>query len=187
MFGLSKRKELEEKRKELEELRKRLDELTKLVRSQQQALDKLQRTVRMQESVISLSRMKLNKRMELISSDVKENTIRIIMLDKTVGNMQVDSEKIEQIRETIVRLSKKKNNKDQVRKKIDSVPVKELWPNMPIRISKSFDIVGIKCIGDLLKYSRHDLMKFRYIGELSARQIEAFVYSLGLELKREEV
>ena len=180
MFGLS-------KRKELEELRKRLDELTKLVRSQQQALDKLQRTVRMQESVIRLSRMKINKRMELISSDVKENTIRIIMLDKTVGNMQVDSKKIEQIRETIVRLSKKKNNKDQVRKKIDSVPVKELWPNMPIRISKSFDIVGIKCIGDLLKYSRHDLMKFRYIGELSARQIEAFVYSLGLELKREEV
>lgn len=181
MFGLS-------KRKELEELRKRLDDLTKQVRSQQQALDKLQRTVRMQESVIRLSRMKINKRMGLISSDVKENTIRIIMLDKTVGNMQVDSEKIEQIRETIVRLSKKKNNnKDQVRKKIDSVPVKELWPNMPIRISKSFDIVGIKCIGDLLKYSRHDLMKFRYIGELSARQIEAFVYSLGLELKREEV
>ena len=32
MFGLSKRKELEEKRKELEELRKRLDDLTKLVR-----------------------------------------------------------------------------------------------------------------------------------------------------------
>ena len=45
MFGLS-------KRKELEELRKRLDDLTKLERSQQQALDKLQRTVRMQESVI---------------------------------------------------------------------------------------------------------------------------------------
>lgn len=109
------------------------------------------------------------------------------MLDKTVGNMHVDGEKIEQIRETMVRLLKKKNNKDQVRKKIDRVPVKEMWPNMPIRISKSFDIVGIKCIGDLLKYSRHDLMRFRYIGELSARQIETFVYSLGLELKREEV
>ena len=186
MFGLSKRKELEEKRQELEELRKRLDDLTKLVRSQQQALDKLQRTVRMQESVISLSRMKINKRMGLISSDVKENTMRIIMLDKTVGNMHVDGEKIEQIRETMVRLSKKKNNKDQVRKKIDRVPVKEMWPDMPIRISNSFDAAGIKCIGDLLKYSRYDLMRFRYIGELSARQIETFVYSLGLELKREE-
>ena len=186
MFGLSKRKELEEKRKELEELRKRLDDLTKLVRSQQQALDKLQRTVRMQDSVIRLSRMKINKRMGLISSDVKENTMRIIMLDKTVGDMHVDGEKIEQIRETMVRLSKKKN-KDQVRKKIDRVPVKEMWPDMPIRISNSFDSAGIKCIGDLLKYSRHDLMKFRYIGELSVRQIEVFVYSLGLELKREEV
>ena len=185
MFGLSKRKELEEKRKELEELRKRLDDLTKLVRSQQQALDKLQRTVRMQESVIRLSRMKINKRIGLISSDVKENTKRMLMLDKTVGDMQVDREKIEQIRETMVRLSKKKN-KDQVRKKIDRVPVKEMWPDMPIRISKSFDIVGIKCIGDLLKYSRHDLMKFKHIGELSARKIEVFVYSLGLELKREE-
>ena len=179
MFGLS-------KRKELEELRKRLDDLTKLVRSQQQALDKLQRTVRMQDSVIRLSRMKINKRIGLISSDVKENTMRIIMLDKTVGDMQVDREKIEQIRETMVRLSKKKN-KDQVRKKIDRVPVKEMWPDMPIRISNSFDSAGIKCIGDLLKYSRHDLMKFRYIGELSVRQIEVFVYSLGLELKREDV
>lgn len=186
MFGLSKRKELEEKRKELEELRKRLDDLTKLVRSQQQALDKLQRTVRMQESVISLSRMKINKRMGLISNDVKENTMRIIMLDKAVGNMQVDGEKIEQIRETMVRLSKKKNNKDQVRKKIDGVLVKEMWPNMPIRISNSFDSADIKCIGDLLKYSKHDLMKLKQIGVLSARQIETFVYSLGLELKREE-
>ena len=186
MFGLSKRKELEEKRKELEELRKRLDELAKLVRSQQQALDKLQRTVRMQDSVIRLSRMKINKRIGLISSDVKENTMRIIILDKTVGNMHVDGEKIEQIRETMVRLSKKKN-KDQVRKKIDRVPVKEMWPDMPIRISNSFDSAGIKCIGDLLKYSRHDLMKFRYIGEFSVRQIEVFVYSLGLELKKEEV
>ena len=186
MFGLSKRKELEEKRKELEELRKRLDDLTKLVRSQQQALDKLQITVRMQDSVIRLSRMKINKRIGLISSDVKENTMRIIMLDKTVGDMHVDGEKIEQIRETMVRLSKKKN-KDQVRKKIDRVPVKEMWPDMPIRISNSFDSAGIKCIGDLLKYSRHDLMKFRYIGELSVRQIEVFVYSLGLELKREDV
>lgn len=183
MFGLSKRKELEE----LEELRKRLDELTKLVRSQQQALDKLQRTVRMQESVIRLSRMKINKRMGLISSDVKENTIRIIMLDKTVGNMHVNGEKIEQIKETIVRLSKKKNNKDQVSKTIDRVPVKEMWPDMPIRISNSFDAADIKCIGDLLKYSRHDLMKLKHIGVLSARQIEGFVYSLGLELKREEV
>ena len=111
MFGLSNRKELEENRKELEELRKRLDDLTKLVRSQQQALDKLQRTVRMQDSVIRLSRMKINKRMGLISSDVKENTMKIIMLDKTVGNMHVDGEKIEQIRETMVRLSKKKNKK----------------------------------------------------------------------------
>ena len=85
----------------------------------------------------------------------------------------------------MVRLSKKKN-KDQVRKKIDRVPVKEMWPDMPIRISKSFDIVGIKCIGDLLKYSRNDLMKFKHIGELSARKIEVFVYSLGLELKKEE-
>lgn len=188
MFGLSKRKELEEKRKELEELRKRLDDLTKLVRSQQQALDKLQRTVRMQESVISLSRMKINKRIGLISSDVKENTMRIIMLDKTVGDMQVDREKIEQIRETMVRLSKKKNNnKDQVSKKIDRVPVKEMWPDMPIRISNSFDSAGIKCIGDLLKYSRHDLMKLQRVGVLSVRQIEVFVYSLGLELKREEV
>lgn len=193
MFGLSKRKELEEKRKELEEkrqeleeLRKRLDDLTKLVRSQQQALDKLQRTVRMQESVISLSRMKINKRIGLISSDVKENTMKIIMLDKTVGNMHVDGEKIEQIRETMVRLSKKKN-KDQVRKKIDRVPVKEMWPDMPIRISKSFDSAGIKCIGDLLKYSRHDLMKLERVGVLSVRQIEVFVYSLGLELKMEEV
>ena len=186
MFGLSKRKELEEKRKELEELRKRLDDLTKLVRSQQQALDKLQRTVRMQDSVIRLSRMKINKRMGLISSDVKENTMRIIMLDKTVGNMHVDGEKIEQIREIMVRLSKKKNNKDQVRKKIDRVPVKEMWPDMPIRISNSFDSAGIKCIGDLLKYSRHDLMKLERVGVLSVRQIEAFVYSLGLELKREE-
>ena len=185
MFGLSKRKELEEKRKELEELRKRLDDLTKLVRSQQQALDKLQRTVRMQDSVIRLSRMKINKRIGLISSDVKENTMRIVMLDKTVGDMQVDREKIEQIRETMVRLSKKKN-KDQVRKKIDRVPVKEMWPDMPIRISNSFDSAGIKCIGDLLKYSRNDLMKFKHIGELSARKIEVFVYSLGLELKREE-
>ena len=179
MFGLS-------KRKELEELRKRLDDLTKLVRSQQHALDKLQRTVRMQDSVIRLSRMKINKRIGLISSDVKENTKRMLMLDKTVGDMHVDGEKIEQIRETMVRLSKKKN-KDQVRKKIDRVPVKEMWPDMPIRISNSFDSAGIKCIGDLLKYSRHDLMKFRYIGELSVRQIEVFVYSLGLELKREEV
>lgn len=179
MFGLS-------KRKELEELRKRLDDLTKLVRSQQQALDKLQRTVRMQESVISLSRMKINKRIGLISSDVKENTMKIIMLDKTVGNMHVDGEKIEQIRETMVRLSKKKN-KDQVRKKIDRVPVKEMWPDMPIRISKSFDSAGIKCIGDLLKYSRHDLMKLERVGVLSVRQIEVFVYSLGLELKMEEV
>ena len=179
MFGLS-------NKKELEELRKRLDDLTKQVRSQQQALDKLQRTVRMQESVIRLSRTKLNKRMGLISSDVKQNSKRINMLDKTVGDMQVDREKIEQIRETMVRLSKKNNNKDQVSKKIDKVPVKEMWPDMPIRISKSFDIVGIKCIGDLLKYSRYDLMKFRYIGELSARRIEVFVYSLGLELKKEE-
>ena len=186
MFGLSKRKELEEKRKELEELRKRLDDLTKLVRSQQQALDKLQRTVRMQDSVIRLSRMKINKRMGLISSDVKENTMKIIMLDKTVGNMHVDGEKIEQIRETMVRLSKKKN-KDQVRKKIDRVPVKEMWPDMPIRISNSFDAAGIKCIGDLLKYSRHDLMKLERVGVLSVRQIEVFVYSLGLELKMEEV
>lgn len=178
MFGLS-------KRKELEELRKRLDDLTKLVRSQQQALDKLQRTVRMQDSVIRLSRMKINKRMGLISSDVKENTMKIIMLDKTVGNMHVDGEKIEQIRETMVRLSKKKN-KDQVRKKIDRVPVKEMWPDMPIRISNSFDSAGIKCIGDLLKYSRHDLMKLERVGVLSVRQIEVFVYSLGLELKREE-
>lgn len=180
MFGLS-------KRKELEELRKRLDDLTKQMRSQQQALDKLQRTVRMQESVIRLSRMKINKRMGLISSDVKENSKRIIMLDKTVENMQVDREKIEQIRETMVRLSKKNNNKDQVSKKIDRVPVKEMWPDMPIRISKSFDTAGIKCIGDLLKYSRHDLMKLERVGALSARQIEVFVYSLGLELKREEV
>ena len=179
MFGLS-------KRKELEELRKRLDDLTKLVRSQQQALDKLQRTVRMQDSVIRLSRMKINKRMGLISSDVKENTMKIIMLDKTVGNMHVDGEKIEQIRETMVRLSKKKN-KNQVRKKIDRVPVKEMWPDMPIRISNSFDSAGIKCIGDLLKYSRHDLMKLQRVGVLSVRQIEVFVYSLGLELKREEV
>lgn len=187
MFGLSKRKELEEKRKELEELRKRLDDLTKLVRSQQQALDKLQRTVRMQESVISLSRMKFNKRMELISSDVNENSKRMLMLDKTVGDMLVNREKIEQIRETMVRLSKKKNNnKDQVSEKINSVPVKEMWPNMPKRISNSLDAADIKCIGDLLKYSRYDLMKLKYIGELSARQIEVFVFSLGLELKREE-
>lgn len=130
--------------------------------------------------------MKINKRMGLISSGVKENSKRIHMLDKTVGNMHVDGEKIEQIRKTMVRLSKKKNNKDQVRKKIDRVPVKEMWPNMPIRISNSFDSADIKCIGDLLKYSKHDLMKLKQIGVLSARQIEAFVYSLGLELKREE-
>lgn len=53
--------------------------------------------------------------------------------------------------------------------------------NLPVRVLNVTKAADIDTIGDLVQYSKMDLLKFRCLGKKSISQLDDFVHDLGLE------
>jgi len=55
--------------------------------------------------------------------------------------------------------------------------------NLPVRVRYVLAHSGIQTVGDVIKYEKKDLLKFRNFGKVSLEQLEKFVEEQGVEWK----
>lgn len=74
---------------------------------------------------------------------------------------------------------KKEEDSDDVPPSVFSVRLVDC--NLPVRVLNVTKMANIDTIGDLVQYSKLDLLKFRCLGKKSISQLDDFVHDMGLE------
>lgn len=114
--------------------------------------------------------------------DLKESTKRIIILEK-------ENEDLKNINSELKKYFLLNSNDKRFSPKDDYSPHGILLSDceLSVRALNCLNSADIKTLGDLLKYSKNDLLKFRNFGKRSLNELEEFLQIQGYEWKNGSV
>lgn len=125
----------------------------------------------------SLSRERV--RQIIIKSIRKLNNALVELCDLKKENSELKSEIAKVKTQLIMQEGMKEEQSDDIPPSVFSIRLVDC--NLPVRVLNATRAVNIDTIGDLVQYSKLDLLKFRCLGKKSVFQLDDFIHDMGLE------